>query len=137
MLPARLEQAVGALDVGPEEGLRVRDGVVVVGLGREVDDGVVAGDHLRQERRVADVAHHELDAGHALDVGGVPRVGELVEHRHAHARAVLGRPAHEVAADEAAAPCDYDVHRKPPSSAPGNDPPTRTFRSKTLRRCAP
>ena len=80
-----------------------------MGLGREVDDGVVAWDHLRQERRVADVAHHELDAGHALDVGGVPRVGELVEHRHAHARAVLGRPAHEVAADEAAAPCDYDV----------------------------
>ena len=62
-----LQQAEGALDVGAQEGLRVGDGVVVVALGRVVDDRVVAGDQPVQQPRVADVAHDELHA-----VGGSP-----------------------------------------------------------------
>ena len=108
---AGLEQAVGALDVGAQERLRVRDGVVVVGLGGVVDDGVVAGDQPLQEPRVADVAHHELHAlgRQARDVLRVAGVGELVEHGHVRARAVVDDVVHEVAADEAAATGDDDV----------------------------
>ena len=111
VFPARLQQAEGALDVGPKERLRVGDGVVVVGLGGVVDDRVVAGDDPLQQVRVADVAHHELDA-----VGGEPRyvlrvagVGQLVQHGDVHSGAVLHHVVHEVAADEAAAARDDDA----------------------------
>ncbi len=62
--PHGLQQAEGALHVGPQERLRVRDGVVVVALGGVVHDGVVARDDAVQQLRVADVAHDEL---HAVD----------------------------------------------------------------------
>lgn len=106
-----LEERVGALDVGAQERLGVRDGVVVVALRRVVHDGVVPGDELVQESAVADVPHHELDAvvGQPRDVPRVARVGELVEHGHVHAGVVLDHIAHEVAADEAAAAGDDDV----------------------------
>ena len=111
VLPHGLQQAEGALDVGSQERLRVRDGVVVVGLRRVVDDGVVPGDELVEQGRVADVAHDELDAvgGKARDVLGVARVGELVEHGHVHVRVVVHHVVHEVAADEPAATRDDDV----------------------------
>ena len=106
VLAAGLEQAVGAHHVGLHEGLRVGDGVVVVGLRREVHDRVVTGDDAAQEPGVADVPHHELHAvlGQSSNVLGVPGVGELVEHGHAHARVLADHVAHEVGADEAAAP---------------------------------
>ena len=50
VLARRLEQAEGAVHVGAHERLRVGDGVVVVGLGGEVHDGVHAGDDLLQQR---------------------------------------------------------------------------------------
>ena len=111
ILARRLEERVGALDVGAQEGLGVRDGVVVVALRRVVDDGVVAGDELVQERAVADVAHHELDAvlRQARDVLRVAGVGELVEHGHAHAGLLAHHVMDEVRPDEAAAAGDDDV----------------------------
>ena len=107
----RLKQAEGALDVGSQERLRVRDGVVVVGLRRVVDDGVVPGDELVEQGSVADVAHDELDAvgRQSRDVLGVARVGELVQHGHVHVRVVVHDVVHEVAADEAAAARDDDI----------------------------
>ena len=68
-----LQQAEGALDVGAQEGLRVGDGVVVVGLRSVVHDRVVAGDQLIEQRGVAYVADDELHAvgGQARDVLGV------------------------------------------------------------------
>ena len=109
--PRGLEQPVGPLDVGLEEGLRVGDGVVVVAFGGVVDDGVVAGDEAVEQCGVADVAHHELDAvfGQAVQVAGVARVGELVEDRHVPDKVVFDHVMHEVAADEAAAARDDDV----------------------------
>ena len=106
-----LQQPERPLHVGPDKGLRVGDGVVVVALGGVVHDGVVAGHHPLQQPRVADVAHHELHplGGQAGDVLGVAGVGELVEHGHVGLGAVLGDPAHEVAADEPAAAGDDDV----------------------------
>lgn len=106
-----LQQAEGALDVRAQEGLGVGDGVVVVALGGVVDDRVVAGDQLVQQRGVADVAHDELHAvgGQPGDVLGVAGVGQLVQNGHVNARVVVDHIVHEVAADEAAATRDDDV----------------------------
>ena len=106
-----LQQAEGAFHVGAKEGLRVGDGVVVVGLSGVVDDRVVARDDAVQQLRVADVAHDELHAvgGQAGDVLGVAGVGQLIQDGHVDVRVVVHDIAHEVAADEAAAARDDDV----------------------------
>jgi len=106
-----LQQAEGALHVGAEERLGVGDGVVVVGLGGVVHDGVVARDDAVQELRVADVAHDELHAvgGQARDVLGVAGVGQLVQDGDVHLGVVVDHVVHEVAADEAAAASDDDI----------------------------
>ena len=106
-----LQQAEGALDVGAQEGLRVGDGVVVVALGGVVDDRVVAGHQLVQQRGVADVAYDELHAvgGQTGDVLGVAGVGQLVQDGDVDARVVVHGVVDEVAADEAAAARDDDV----------------------------
>ena len=108
-----LQQAEGALDVGAQEGLGVRDGVVVVALGGVVHDGVVARHQLIEQLGVADVAHDELHAvgGQPGDVLGVAGVGQLVQDGDVDARVVLHHVVHEVAADEAAAARDDDVLR--------------------------
>ncbi len=108
-----LEQAKRAVDVGVQKWCRVRDGVVVVRLGRKVYDGVMPGNQTGQELGVADVAYHKL---HALgrqprDVGGVSGVGELVQHRDVHVGVLSRHVAHEAAAHEAAAARDQDVMR--------------------------
>ena len=106
----RLEQAVGALHVGAQEGLRVGDGVVVVGLGGVVDHGVRPRDQAVDERGVADVAHDELDAvgRQPRDVLGVAGVGQLVEHGDVDAGVLAHDVVDEVGADEAAAAGDDD-----------------------------
>lgn len=108
-----LQQAEGALDVSAQEGLGVRDGVVVVALRGVVHDRVVARDDAVQQFGVADVAHDELHAvgGQAGDVLGVAGVGQLVQDGHVYARVVVHDVVHEVAADEAAAARDDDVLR--------------------------
>ena len=108
-----LQKSEGALDVGAQEGLRVRDGVVVVGLGGVVHDGVVAGDDPVQQLGVADVAHDELHAVRRQpgDVLGVAGVGQLVQDGDVDVRMVVHDIVHEVAADEAAAARDDDVLR--------------------------
>ena len=80
VFPHGLQQAEGALHVGAQERLRVRDGVVVVALGGVVDDGVVAGDQLIEQLGVADVADDELHAVRRQpgDVLGVAGVGQLI-----------------------------------------------------------
>ena len=106
-----LQQAEGALDGGAQERLRVGDGVVVVGLGGVVHDGVVAGDQPVQQRGVADVAHDQLHAigGQPGDVLGVAGVGQLVQHGDVDLGVFVHDVVHEVAADEAAAARDDDV----------------------------
>ena len=108
---ARLDQGVGAPDVGLQEGRGVGDGVVVVGLGGVVHHGVRPRDQAVDERGVADVAHDELDAvrGQAGDVVGVARVGQLVEDGDMDAGVLAHDVVDEVAADEAAAAGDDDA----------------------------
>ena len=114
VFPHGLQQAEGALDVGVQEGLGVRDGIVVVGLRGVVHDGVVARDDAVQQRGVADVADDELHAvgGQPRDVLGVAGVGQLVQDGDMYARVVVHHVVHEVAADEAAAARDDDVLEK-------------------------
>ena len=114
VLPHGLQQAEGALHVGAKEGLRVRDGVVVVALGGVVHDGVVARDDAVQQIGVADVAHDELDAvgGEPGDVLGVAGVGQLVQDGDVHLGMIVHDVMHEVAADEAAAARDDDALEK-------------------------
>ena len=111
VLPHGLQQAEGALDVGAQKRLRVRNGVVVVALGGVVDDGVVAGDQLIEQLGVADVADDELHAvgGQTRDVLGVAGEGQLVQDGDVDARVVVHDVVHEVAADEAAAARNDDV----------------------------
>ena len=108
-----LQQAEGALDVGAQEGLGVRNGVVVVALGRVVHDRVVARHQPVQQPGVADVADDELDPilGQARDVLGVAGVGQLVQDGHVHPGVVVDHVVHEIAPDEAAAARDDDVLR--------------------------
>ena len=111
VLPHGFQQAEGALHVGAQERLRVSDGVVVVALGRVVDDCVVSGNQLIEKLRIADVTHYELHAvgGESGDVFGVAGVGQLVQNGHVNARVVVDHIVHEVAADEAAATRDDDI----------------------------
>ena len=108
---ARLDQRVGAVDVGPEERARVGDGVVVVGLGGVVDHGVGLGHEAVDQVGVADVAHDELDAvgGQPGDVLGVAGVGQLVEDGDVDAGVLAHDVVDEVGADEAAAAGDDDA----------------------------
>ncbi len=114
VFPHGLQQAEGALHVGAQERLRVRDGVVVVALGGVVHDGVVARYQPVQKLGVADVAHDELHAvgGKPGDVLGVAGVGQLVQDGDMDARVVVHDVVHKVAADEAAAARDDDVLEK-------------------------
>ena len=111
VLPAGLDERVGALDVGLQERARVGDGVVVVGLGGVVDHGVGLGHEAVDERGVADVAHDELDAvrGEPRDVVGVAGVGQLVEHGDVDAGVLAHDVVDEVGADEAASAGDDDA----------------------------
>lgn len=111
VFPHGLQQAEGALHVGAQERLGVRDGVVVVGLCGVVHDGVVARDDAVQQPCVADVAHDELHAvgGQPGDVLGVAGVGQLVQDGDVDVGVVVHHVVHEVAADEAAAARDDDI----------------------------
>ena len=106
-----LQQAEGALHVGAQEGLGVRDGVVVVALGGVVHDRVVARDEPIEQPGVADVADDELDAvrGQPGDVLGVAGVGQLIQDGDVHVGVVVDHVVDEVAADEAAAARDDDL----------------------------
>ena len=111
VFPDGLQQAEGALDVRAQEGHGVGDGVVVVALGRVVDDGVVPRDNAVQQPGVADIAHDELQAVRRQpgDVLGVAGIGQLVQDGDVHPGVVVHHVVHEVAADEAAAARDDDV----------------------------
>ena len=103
------EQHVGAEHVGLDELGRAEDRAVDVCLRGEVDDRLRAGGGLRDRVGIADVAVEELDA-HAVEVGAIAGVGELVEHRDALPR--CGETLREVRADEAGAAGDEHAHRR-------------------------
>ena len=111
VLATGFEQVIGTHDIGLDEGLGVGDGVVVVRFGRIVHDSVVAGNDAVEKLGIADIAHDELYAvlGKARDVGGITRIGELVENGHVHIRMVVHHVVHEVRTYEPTAARDDNV----------------------------
>src|SRR5581483_11826206 len=100
-----LEQYLRAQHVGADELGRVEDGAVDVGLGGEVDDRLAAPGGSSHRVGIGDVADDERRV-HALEVGRVAGVRELVEHDDLVPR--RDETAHEVRADEAGAAGDED-----------------------------
>lgn len=108
-----LEQTERALHVRLQERFRVRDRIVVMGLGRVVHDRVVARHDLVEQLGVADVAMHELDTvlGKARDVLDVARISQSVQHGHVHVRVMVDHVMHEIRPDETTATGHDDVLR--------------------------
>lgn len=113
ILPDRLEQAERAFHVRPQERFRVRDRIVVMGLGRVVHDRVVARHDPVEQLGVADVAMHELDTilRQARDVLDVARISQSVQHGHVHVRVMVDHVMHEIRPDETTATGHDDVLR--------------------------
>ena len=113
VLAHRLQQTERAFHVRPQERLRIRDGIVIVRLGRVMHDRVMPRHDPVEQIRIADVAHHELHTilGQARDVLRIARVRELVQHGHVHVRVMVHHVVHEVRPDEAAATGHDDVLR--------------------------
>ena len=111
VLPDRLQKAERALDVRFQERLRVRDRIVVMGLGRVVHDCVVARHDPVEQLGVADVAVHELDTilRQTRDILDVARIGQGIQHGHMHVRMVVDHVMHEIRPDETTATGHNDV----------------------------
>ena len=111
ILPDRLEQAERALHVRPQERLWIRDGIVVVRLGRVMHDRVMPRRDFVEQVSVADVAHDQLHTilGQARDVLRIARIGELVQHGHMHVRMMIHHVMHEIRPDETTATSHNDV----------------------------
>ena len=105
VLPHRLEDRVGPEDVGLDERARVVERVVVVRLGRVVDDRVVGRHQRVDDVLVGDVADHQLHPVLGQTREGFLRggVGQLVEHRDRQV-GVVDEVVHEVRPDEPRAP---------------------------------
>lgn len=108
-----LEQTERAFHVRPQERFRVRDRIVVMGLGRVVHDRVVARHDPVEQLGVADVAVHELDTilRQARDILDVARIGQGIQHGHMHVRMVVDHVMHEIRTDETTATGHDDVFR--------------------------
>lgn len=108
-----LEQTERAFHVRPQERFRVRDRIVVMGLGRVVHDRVVARHDPVEQLDVADVAVHELDTilRQARDILDVARIGQGIQHGHMHVRMVVDHVMHEIRTDETTATGHDDVLR--------------------------
>lgn len=108
-----LEQTERALHVRLQERFRVRDRIVVMGLGRVVHDRVVARHDPVEQLGVADVAMHELDTvlRQARDVLDVARISQSVQHGHVHVRVMVDHVMHEIRPDETTATGHDDVLR--------------------------
>lgn len=109
----RFEETERALHVGPQERFRIRDGIVVVRLGRVMHDRVMPRHDPVEQIRIADVAHHELHTilGQARDVLRIARVRELVQNGDMHVRVMVHHVMHEIRPDETAATGHDDVMR--------------------------
>ena len=108
-----LEQTERAFHIRSQERFRVRDRIVVMGLGRVVHDRVVARHDPVEQLGVADVAVHELDTilRQTRDILDVARIGQGIQHGHMHVRMVVDHVMHEIRTDETTATGHNDVLR--------------------------
>jgi len=109
-----LEQLVGALHIGLDEGARAVQRAIDVAFGGEVEHGArpALGQQALHQGSVADAAVHELVPRIGLQAGEVFEVAGVGEQVEVDDRLVaLGQPVeHEVAADESGTAGDKDGH---------------------------
>ena len=120
----RLQKREGAEHVGLQKGFRIADRTVDMRLGGEMRHAgkFAFVEQALHQRRVADVALHELDTAignQRLQAADIGRIGHGIDHGQ-----VVGRPRgsprmHQVLADEARAARDQNaLHRTPPVTKP-------------------
>ena len=109
-LAGRLQHGEGAHDVGLDKGCGAGDAAVHMALRGQMEDpgDLVLLDEVPRQFQVLDVAHHELDAVDAINLGPVRGIGQLVQYHDAVARVVAVPAVDQVAADEAGAAGDED-----------------------------
>ncbi len=113
-LAGSLQQHVGAVDIGLDEGIGVHDGAVNMRFRSEVDNGihVVSSHRLSHCGSVTDVAPHEnVTVGelfrHILEVVQITSIGQFVIHDDGVVGVFLQHVADEVGADEAGSAGDH------------------------------
>ena len=113
VLAHRLEQTEGPLHVSAQEGLRIGDGIIVMGLRRIMHDGVMARDQSVQQVGIADVAHNKLHTirRQISDVLRVTSVSQLIQNRHVNPGMIVHDIMHEVATNKPTATRNDDVLR--------------------------
>ena len=120
--PRRLQERVGAEDVGADEPLGLADGSVDVRLGREIEDQIHAAlGRLLDVLRRGDVAAQEAIARvvlHRLEIRQIAGVGQLVEDRDVPVGMGGEGMADIVGADEPGATGDEDARHRVSRSAP-------------------
>ena len=111
ILPDRLQQTERALHIRPQKRFRIRDGIIVVRLGRVMHDRVMTRHDSVQQVRIADITNHELHTilGQARDVLRIAGIRELVQHGHVHVRMMVHHVMHEIRPDETTATGHNDV----------------------------
>lgn len=102
MAADRLEDGVGAHDIGVDEGPGVVEGIIVVRLRGEMDHQVTVADQLIHQGGVADVAFDEahLVLGQPGEVCSVARVRQLVNHSDRVTGVMRERVPHKIRPDE-------------------------------------
>ena len=113
VVPACLQQSVGACNVGVDERLGVSNRFVIVAFGGKVHDGLVVSDQGFNQLLVTDIPNDEGDSAGRQTIKIVPvgGIGQLVEHRDANMRIAFECESHKVTADETAATGDQQgVH---------------------------
>ena len=110
-----LEQLIGALHIGLDEGARAVQRAIDVAFGGKVEHGArpVLGQQALHQSAVADAAVHKVVPRIALQAGKVFEVAGVSEQVEVDDRLVaLSQPVkHEVAADESGTAGDEDGHR--------------------------
>jgi len=118
VLADRLQERVGADQVGLHEGPRVGQRVVVVRLGGKVHDQVGLSHEPVDELGVGNVALDEGDlVQHAIERGLGARVGQCIQDGDLRVRALGEGQVDEVATDEPGAAGDEDLHAAQPTDA--------------------
>ena len=101
-LPHRFDYQVGQLGAFAEVDVRLGDGTGNVGIGCQVNDGIVPGHRLAQPSKFVDVGTDDLQAVIGLMVREVPvpAGGEIVIEGDAPGGRIAEEPVEEMTADE-------------------------------------
>ena len=107
------QQNIGAIEIGPDEGPRILNGVVVVRLSRKMDDGIdmMLADGTIHGSNIADIGVDHVDpiGNKAMKVIHFGRIGEQIVNHDARVRMVRQHIMHKIRADEPGSPSDHQA----------------------------